>query len=157
MIGSMRSVAGQPGRSSVRRSLRRLATVVAALAIGSVAAGCSGVRGELGTSDAPCYVALPTATAAVGQEGHLAGVRLMKVSSLPYPRIVTALHDAGVDSGRVCLVAFTGNFTSTSVSHPSGRASGHLAVVMLRYPSGRLVATVLLKKLPVRFGHSHVG
>lgn len=129
-----------------------------ALVIGlGSAAGCSTVHESLGTSDSPCYVALPTATAAVGVAGHFDGVRLMTVSSLKFPRLQTALKRAGIVSGRVCLVAFKGNFTSTTVSHPSGRASGHLAVVVLRYPNGSLVATVLFRKLPTKFGHSHLG
>ena len=153
-MGAMGSGARR-GRPQCRFGWLGVATL--AFAVSSVVAGCSAVHESLGTSDAPCYIALPTATAAVRQSGHLAGVRLMKVSSLPYPRIETALRHAGVDSGRVCLVAFTGTFSSTSVSHPSGRQSGHLAMVLLRYPSGKLVATVVLRRLPVHFGHSHVG
>jgi hypothetical protein len=127
------------------------------VAASSLLAGCSTLHQSLGTSDSPCYVALPTATAAVGQTGHFAGVRLMKASSLPYAHLQSALHDAGVDSGRVCLVAFTGTFSSSAVSHPSGLEHGHLAVVILRYPDGELVATVLLHRLPARFRHSHLG
>jgi hypothetical protein len=127
-----------------------------ALGIGSLAAGCSTVHESLGTSDAPCYVALPTASAAVGKAAHFDGVRLMKVSSVKYPRLALVLKQAGVDSGQVCLVAFTGTFSLSSVSHPSGRANGHLAVVVLRYPDGKLVSTVVLRRLPTRFGHSHL-
>jgi hypothetical protein len=137
---------------------RRLGWLGAAivLGLGSFLAGCSTLHESLGTSDAPCYVALPTATAAVGKSAHFDGVRLMKVSSLPHTRLASVLTQAGVDSGRVCLVAFTGTFSSTSVSDPSGRASGHLAVVVLRYPDGKLVSTVLFRRLPTHFGHSHV-
>jgi len=120
-------------------------------------ASCSAGRSSLGTSDGPCYVALPTATAAAGKGAHFDGVRLMKVTSLGrYQLLVRALADAGVNSGRVCLVAFSGSFSTASVSRPSGRPSGHLAVVVLRYPGGQLVSTVLFHHLPTRFGHSHL-
>jgi hypothetical protein len=69
----------------------------------------------------------------------------------------SALKRAGVNTGRVCLVAFKGTFSSKTVSRPAGRTSGHLAVVLLRYPGGTLVATVLFRHLPTRFGHSHLG
>jgi hypothetical protein len=116
------------------------------------------VHETLGTSDAPCYVALPTASQAVGRVGHLDGVRLMKVSSLKtFPRLETAVKDAGIKSGRVCLVAFTGDFSASSVPHALGRTSGRLAVVVLRYPNGQLVSTVLFRRLPTHFGHSHLG
>ena len=129
---------------------------VLALGLGSALAGCSTVHESLGTSDAPCYVALPTATKAAGKSAHFDGVRLLKVNSLRSSRLSAVLKGAGVDSGRVCLVAFKGTFTSASVSHPSGRASGHLAVVVLRYPDGKLVSTVVFRRLPTRFAHSHV-
>jgi hypothetical protein len=127
------------------------------MAVGSVLAGCSTVHESLGTSDGPCYLALPTATAAVGPKSHFDGVRLIKVHSLNVPHIQAVVKRAGLTSGQVCLVAFTGNFSSTSVSHPSGRASGRLAVVVLRYPDGQLISTVLFRRLPTHFHHSHVG
>jgi hypothetical protein len=81
----------------------------------------------------------------------------MTVPTVTYPMLDEALDNLGIRSGRVCLVAFSGNFTADSVSDPAGRDSGHLAVVVLRYPSGSLVATVLFRRLPTRFGHSHLG
>jgi hypothetical protein len=138
---------------------RRRWPVVAALvvALGTLA-GCSTVHESLGTSDAPCYIALPTASKAVDRTGHLDGVRLRKVSSLKsIAALEKALEDAAIKSGRVCLVAFTGDFSASAVAHPSGRMTGHLAVVILRYPNGKLVSTVLFSKLPTNFGHSHLG
>jgi hypothetical protein len=87
----------------------------------------------------------------------LVGVRLLKVPAVTYRLLDEALDSAGIDSGQVCLVAFSGNYTADSVSQPAGRDQGHLAVVVLRYPSGSLVATVLFHRLPTRFGHSHLG
>ncbi len=140
-----------------RRRLSRWALVVAlALSVLGLG-GCSAGRANLGTSDAPCYIALPTAAKAVGSQGRLIGVRLQSVPTVTYRRLDAALDRAGVRSGRVCLVAYGGTFSSGSVARPEGRPSGHLAVVVLRYPSGTLVATVLFHRLPARFGHSHLG
>lgn len=149
---------GSAARRAHRGRVARLHSLgaVMALGLGSVVAGCSTVHESLGTSDAPCYIALPTASAAAGKSAHFDGVRLLKASAVKYPSLTLALSSAGVDSGRVCLVAFTGTFTSASVSHPSSQASGHVAVVVLRYPNGKLVSTVVLARLPTRFGHSHL-
>ena len=114
----MRAAVGQRWPGGHRRRGWRGAAALA-VAASSLLAGCSTLHQSLGTSDSPCYVALPTATAAVGEKGHFAGVRLLKVRSLPYQHLRSALHDAGLDSGRVCLVAFTGTFSSSAVSHPS--------------------------------------
>ena len=144
-------------RFATRRWRRRLATAALAVGLGAPVAACSTVHESLGTSDAPCFVALPTAAQAVGRSAHLVGVRLYKVSSVVFPRLDSALRAAGLTSGRVCLVAFRGHFSASSVGHPSGRPSGSFAVVVLRYPSGSLVATVLFRRVPVPFGHSHLG
>jgi len=145
----------------VRRRLVRVrcrfGVAVLVVGLGTTLSACSSVHESLGTSNAPCFVALPTATKAVGPSAHFAGVRLLKVSAVGYRRLATALQQNGVGSGRVCLVAFTGHFTAESVSDPSGLAAGKFAVVLLRYPSGTLVATVLFRHAPVRFGHSHFG
>jgi hypothetical protein len=139
------------------RARRVLGALALALCLGIGATACSAGRESLGTSDAPCYVALPTAAQAVGSHGHLVGVRLFKVGSVTYRLLDQALDAAGVSSGRVCLVAFSGNFSAVSVEHAAGRSTGKLAVVILRYPAGTLIATVLFLHLPTRFGHSHLG
>ncbi len=127
------------------------------LALGSLA-GCSSIHQTLGTTDAPCYVALPTAAKAVGRSGELIGVELRRVSSVaPLRRLDAALLAAGVTSGRVCLVAFTGRFSAANVTRPSGRSHGTLAVVILGYPRGRLISTVIFKRSPTHFGHAHIG
>ncbi len=142
--------------SRARRARRWLAAALIAASLTTLA-GCSAGRASLGTSDAPCYVALPTAARAVGSHGRLLGVRLLAVSSVTYRRLDAAIEQAGLSSGRVCLVAFSGTFSASSVDKPAGRRFGHLAVVVLRYPSGSLVATVLFRRLPTRFGHPHLG
>ena len=153
----MRRQAHARGGERLRRARRGLGALALALCLGVGAAACSAGRESLGTSDAPCYVALPTASQAVGSHGHLVGVRLFKVGSVTYRLLDHALDAAGVTSGRVCLVAFSGDFSAASVAHPAGRSTGKLAVVILRYPSGTVIATVLFLHLPTRFGHSHLG
>lgn len=141
-------------RNRLRGRLGALGVAVATLGI---LGGCSSVHESLGTSDAPCFVALPTATAAVAHTGHLAGVRLFKVSALGFRRFFAIVGENGVTTGQVCLVAFTGHFTASSVSRPRGHPEGKFAVVVLRYPSGSLVVTILFAHDPVRFSHTHLG
>jgi hypothetical protein len=118
---------------------------------------CSTVHEGLGTSDEPCFSALPTAAQAVGSHGHFDGVRLLKVSAISYKKLTADIRAAGTTSGRVCLVAFSGTFTSGEVMAAAGQSSGRFAVVVLTYPKGTLVITVLFRRVPVRFGHTHLG
>lgn len=138
----------------------RLAAAVGAVVLGAAAlAGCASVRNELGTSNSACYLALPEAVKAVHHHGHLAGVRLVSVVSLRHraPLLYGAAHQArGARVSQVCLVAFTGTFRADEVEHPMGRPAGHLAVVELGYPSKRQLATLLVRRLPLPFGHPHV-
>jgi hypothetical protein len=131
---------------------------VAAL-VSRLAAGCTSVRNDLGTSSSVCYGALPAATTAVHGQGRLDGVRLVSVASLkgPAPHLYRAATSAGGGVSRVCLVAFSGSFRADEVVHPVGRERGHLAVVELVYPGDRLVATLLISRPPLHFGHSHIG
>ncbi|HVX20234.1 MAG TPA: hypothetical protein VHB02_02690 [Acidimicrobiales bacterium] len=130
------------------------------LAAAAVLAGCTSVRNDLGTSNSGCYVALPAASAAVGDVGRLLGVRLVDVSSLPadshllYRAATTA---PGPTVQRVCLVGFAGHFEAAGVGRPVGRPSGTLAVVELAYPDSRLLATLLVGRDTLPFGHSHLG
>jgi hypothetical protein len=142
-------------RASRARSLVAAAVLVVAVPLGL--AGCSGGRESLGTTNGPCYIALPTASRAVGMSARLDGVRLMKVKAITYPRLASALRADHITEGRVCLVAFRGTFSAATVSRPAGRPSGHLAVVALRYPDGKLIATVLFLHFPTPVGHSHFG
>jgi hypothetical protein len=117
--------------------------------------GCSAARTGLGTSDESCYLALPTASDAVGHQGHLAGVRKYTLGGLHgvAPRLYGHLvHD--VPKGQsVCLAAYTGHFTASDLTKPFGRQSGTLAVAVVRTPGNKLLGTLLLTKLPVRFQH----
>jgi hypothetical protein len=138
---------------------RRAASVVTALAMVVVLAGCTSVRSNLGTTDDACYLALPAATQAVAGTGKLIGVHLVNVRKLE--RESTSLTRAlGLDPNdqrQVCTIAFSGRFRSQSVAMPRGQTSGRFAVVVLTSPANRLIGTVLLDRVPLRFGHPHVG
>ena len=57
----------------------------------------------------------------------------------------------------LCVLAFTGQFRSDSVSKPHGQSAGPVAIVVLTRPSNDVLGTVILKRVPLRFGHSHIG
>jgi hypothetical protein len=151
-------------RRRLRRAGRlrqsRLALGAMVLAAGLVAAGCSSVRDDLGTSSSDCYIALATASAAVNGAGHLQGVRLVSVASLRSSGS-RALYRSAVSvrprASRVCLVAYAGTFRAQEVHHPLGRASGHLAVVAVTYPGKRVVGTLILERSTMPFSHTHIG
>ncbi len=149
-------------RAEGSRKHRGRAVAAAALAVAAAIAlaGCTSVRNDLGTADSGCYVALPTASSAVGGAGRLLGVRLEGVpalkadSALLYRAAVSAV---GPKVHRVCLVAFTGRFSATKVARPVGGFYGRVAVVELEYPDNRLLATLLVGRDSLPFGHSHLG
>jgi hypothetical protein len=143
-----------------RARTRRLAGALAgSLLLASVLAGCSSARSSLGTSDSSCYVALPTATKAIGGHGRLLGVHLFTLASLRHraPQLFKALAPGRDDSERVCVVAFAGVFTQAMVSHPRGRSSGRLAVVVATNPGNDVLGTVIFTRPPLHFGHPHIG
>jgi hypothetical protein len=57
----------------------------------------------------------------------------------------------------VCLVAFSGHYTAASVQSPQGRIAGPYAVVVETHPGNDVLGTVILRRLDVRFGHTHIG
>jgi hypothetical protein len=129
----------------------------ACLLAAGLLAGCTSARSNLGTSDSACFLALPSATKAVGAHSRFIGVHLYTLASLrkSAPHLYAALPSEPASSQRICAFAFMGTFTKTSVSHPLGLASGPVAVAVLKTPSNQLLGTVLFNHAPVRFGHSH--
>jgi hypothetical protein len=127
------------------------ALVVAA----SLLAACSSARTGLGTTDDSCYLALPTAARAVGSHAHLAGVRKYTLTGLRgvSPRLYGRLVNDVPKGKDVCVAAYTGHFTSSSVSKPLGRPAGTLAVAVVATPGNELLGTLILVKVPVRFQH----
>jgi len=140
-------------------SLRRRVVIVSftGVLLATSLASCTSARSSLGTSDSSCYLALPTANEAVHGHGHFLGVKLFTVGSLRHtaPHLYTELHQENAATQKVCAVAYSGNFSSTSVKDPRGKPSGRLAVVVSTSPSNRLLATVIFTRIPLRFNHSH--
>jgi hypothetical protein len=147
-------------RASSIRSVRRAAVwLAAAAALCALVSGCASARNALGTANSGCYVALPEASAAVNGAGHLQGVRLVSVASLRHTGRLYALatSEPRRHVSQVCLVAFTGPFRASEVHQPHGRSAGRLAIVVLEYPDNTLLGTIILRRVPLHFGHSHLG
>lgn len=142
---------------TVRR--RWAAGAAGCVLLAGVLTGCTAARSNLGTSDSSCYLALPTATKAIGSHGHLLGVQRFSLSALrkKAPHLLHDLATTAPASETVCLIAFTGKFTAGSVSDPRGRSSGQLAVVVSTTPGNHLLGTVIFTKAPLHFGHFHAG
>jgi hypothetical protein len=87
------------------------------------------------------------------------GVQLLTLAALrrDAPRLFENLATTHAQSQRVCVVAFEGRFTKSSVAEPSGRSAGPVAVVVSTTPSNQLLGTVIFSRAPLRFGHSHIG
>jgi hypothetical protein len=136
----------------------RLASLAAALVLAStLLASCSTARSDFGTTDASCYLALPTAAKAVGGHGHLEGVRKYTLGSLRSvaPKLYNRLADDVSKKQGVCVAGYSGHFTASEVSKPLGHPSGTLAVAVVATPGNKLLGTLILTKLPVRFQHTH--
>jgi hypothetical protein len=146
---SVRHGGGRP--SLVARLL--VGCLVAAL----LSAGCTSARADLGTSDSSCYLSLPAATKAVGPHSRLLGVHLFTLDELrtKAPKLYAQIAPHHTTQ-RVCVMAFSGHFTSDAVSMPHGRSAGPVAVAVLSSPSNHLLGTVIFKQLPLRFAHSHI-
>ncbi len=143
------------GDTRRRRRSALVAVATSLLLAATLLTACSAARIDLGTTDDSCYLALPTAAKSVGEHAHLEGVRKFTVSGLRgvAPKLYGRIsHD--VPKGKaVCLAAYTGHFTASSVSKPLGRKAGTLAVAIVTTPGNDLLATLVLTKIPVRFRH----
>jgi hypothetical protein len=123
----------------------------------SLLVSCSSARIDVGTSDESCYLALPTAAKAVGGNGHLEGVRKYTLSDLRSvaPRLYGRLAQDVPGKQSICVAGYTGHFTRSEVAKPLGRPAGTLAVAVVTTPANKLLGTLILTKLPVRFQHTH--
>ena len=133
--------------------------VAGCLVVGGLVSGCTAARTSLGTSDDSCYLALPAASAAVHNHGHLIGVHLFVGSKLRQtaPAVYRNLESELKPSDKVCVTAFTGTFSRATVDDAHGRTSGVLLVVVTTTPSNHLLGTVIFKHAPLHFGHTHLG
>ena len=138
---------------------QRAGAVVGCVLAVFVLSGCTSARSDLGTPDSACFLALPTAVQAVGPHSRLLGVRLLTPASLRQqaPGLFSELPSEGSSRDRICVLAFAGAFTARSVAKPVGLPSGPVAVVVARSPSNGLIATVIVRRPPLHFGHSHFG
>ena len=90
--------------------------------------------------------------------GHLEGVRKYTLTNLHgvargstagWPRTCRRSSSPSASPG------YSGHFTSAEVSKPLGDRSGTLAVAVVTTPANRLLGTLVLSKIPVRFQHTH--
>jgi len=127
--------------------MRRLA---AACVIGAAAlAGCAAPRQTLGTRNSPCFRSLPTAHAAVHQEGRLDGVRLVNRDT-----VLHAFSNAQLPAGRdFCVVAFSDDYRSDKVDKPAGAPTGKYAVVVVNMRGTTALQTFLVDRIPLRLKH----
>jgi hypothetical protein len=140
-------------------SRARITASVAALVLAaSLLASCSSARSDFGsTSGSSCYQALPIAAKAVGGHGHLEGVRKYTLNGLRNvaPRLSKRLAGDLSKKQGVCVAGYTGQFTAAEVEKPLGRSAGTLAVAVVTTPGNKLLGTLILTKLPVRFQQNH--
>ena len=73
----------------------------------------------------------------------------------PAPRLYAFLVQHVPKTQAVCLAGYSGNFTQEMVMKPLGHPTGKLAVVVVTSPGNKLLGTVVLTKLPVRFQHTN--
>ena len=121
---------------------------------------CTSPRNALGDATGRCYEALPVARAALHGAGRFAGARYLTVDALT--RSLSEMHPRVVDvparpaSGRsaVCVVAYAGRFDASRVERgwAVDARTGRFALVVVAAPSGRLLATLVLETVPLRFG-----
>jgi hypothetical protein len=142
-----------------RTRVRAVALATALVLAATLMASCSSARSDLGSTGASpsCYLALPTASKAVGGHGHLEGIRKYTLNGLRTvaPRLYRRLADDLSKKQGVCVAGYTGHFTAGEVQKPLGRPSGTLAVPVVTTPGNTLLGTLILSKLPVRFQQTH--
>jgi hypothetical protein len=142
-------------RVPLRWPLRRwrVGVLSAVLGLACIVAGCSSARVEQGTSDSPCFKALPVAASALHVHGHLFWVRLIDVNALPPGSDLRVVASRG-STRAVCLVAFTGTFRAGDVAQPFGVSESKAVIVVVSYPANELLGTVLVTRPGLRFPHT---
>jgi hypothetical protein len=147
-----------------RRARRGRWSIAFAVVAGASLTSCTSVHNSLGTHDSACFRVLPTADHAVGGQGAYRGVRLAPANTLvkdihtqkqdkPGATVPPALVAA--EKVPTCLVEYKGTFTLASLVDgwsPSGATTGTYVVVVVRQRDETLVAAVLLRREPLRFG-----
>jgi hypothetical protein len=147
-----------PGVGPFRKQ-GRTAAAAAGLLVVALAAGCTTARSDLGPSDSSCYRALPAATKAIGGHGQLLSVQRFSAATLrrQAPHLLDAVLTGEASSQDVCMIAFKGQFTAATVSHPYGLSSGRLAVVATTTPADHLLGTFVFSRPPFGLGRLNSG
>ncbi len=148
-------------RHALSKGGMRRVLVGAVLLVAVGAAGCTSARNALGPSESPCFRAIPLARAAVNDKGKFSGVRYVtardfnaairqaKVAAHGRVNLPVALVEV---KGPICAVAYRGTYDPNRVAHgwsPTGK-SGTLAIVVVRLQKPDVVATVILRRSPLR-------
>ena len=142
---------------------RPLSILGSALVAATALSGCVTARNALGTSSSPCFKAVPVASDAVHDDGTLAGIRLFSGSQIDrYLHLRQVLEQsAGGPVTQVCVASFHGQYSSSDVSKPFGRAAtggtGKVAVVFVAYPTNKLLGTIVLSREPLPLRHVVLG
>jgi len=125
--------------------------VIAACAIGgAVMAGCAAPRQSLGTRSSPCFRSLPTARAAVHDNGRLVGVRRVDRST-----VMRAFPGATLPTARdFCVVGYSDDYRTEKVDKPAGAPVGKYAAVIVTMRGTRVVQTFLVDRIPFRLRHT---
>ncbi|MBV8560647.1 MAG: hypothetical protein JO050_07730 [Acidimicrobiia bacterium] len=130
--------------------MRRVATV-GVLAVASLTAGaaCAAPRQTLGTRSSACFRSLPTANAAVHQEGRLVGVRRISRAHL-----LRVLPQAALPPGKeFCAVAFSDDFHQGQVDKAAGAPQGKDAIVVVDLRGTSVIQTFLVDRMPFHLQH----
>lgn len=135
------------------RGLRRVAALPAAVVVAASLAlsGCGGRGADLGTSSSACFHALPPAVASLHHRGRLIGVRLVDTGRLHD----VALRAALAPRRKLCLVAFSGGFAPADVEQPIDQRTGEYVIVAVRPDGSAVVASLIVRRLPLAFRHTH--
>jgi hypothetical protein len=147
-----------PRRAGRRARARRLFGTAAL--VGSsmlLLSGCTSPRNALGTPIGRCFKVLPAARLAVDGRGRFTGVRYVTVAD--FAKVLHQRHPLLIDTKlagsklatAVCVVAYVGDYSAGQVKDgvPAG-ATGHFALVVVRSNDAKVIATVVLKRAPLR-------
>lgn len=133
---------------------RWIATVASAASAAALLAGCGG-SGVLSLGPRPvtaCYRSIPAALReAPGAHPHLVGVHRLRAAALGRRVPALAAQLRGTDPW-LCAVALEGPFAAGQLSGTPPGAAARYAIVLVRASDGQVVATVLLDRLPHKYG-----
>jgi hypothetical protein len=148
---------------SGRPARRALPSLLALSLLLAGTAGCTAARNLLGTRISPCFRVLPAAQSAVGErpnggpEPIFIGIQWLSANSLvravkkvpgasaPPPAPLVNEHHRGV-----CAVAFRGAVSPSGSIEPwvPAPVAGKFAIAVVRQSDSRVLATVVLARLP---------